>query len=95
MKSKKTRLKINNMENLNCESNLEMSIRKIDGVVNVFANHYDKFVTIEYNNKICNSHKLRSSIAGLGYNVKGRNAARITTFLIVVLLFTIFKLITA
>ena len=56
MKLKKRRLKIKNMNNIACEANLEMVIRQIDGVSNAFANHHEKFITVEYDKKICNTN---------------------------------------
>lgn len=94
MKFKKRRLKIKNMQSLSCEANLEMAVRKIDGVINVFANHHEKFITIEYNNKICNAHMLKSYITGLGYSINNRRILKIMAFLTVFLPFIVFKLMT-
>ena len=84
MSIKRERLKVYDMTCISCESRVERSIKKLNGVLNVKANYTRQSAIVEYDEDLCSIRKIKTSIRNAGYSTEKSNGYKIIGLLIIV-----------
>ena len=63
------KVKVYDMTCTSCESKVERTLKKLDGVTSAIANFSAQEVIVEYDTELCNNAKIKESIKSAGYNV--------------------------
>jgi sulfite exporter TauE/SafE/plastocyanin domain-containing protein/copper chaperone CopZ len=70
MSVKKERIKVFDMTCTSCESKVENSIRKLNGVLYTKANFSGQFADVEFDTEYCSISQLKAAVKAAGYSIE-------------------------
>jgi sulfite exporter TauE/SafE/plastocyanin domain-containing protein/copper chaperone CopZ len=68
-----------------CETKVERSVKKLEGIINVKASYKDESLEVEYEADACNTEKIRLAVKGAGYSTETSKNLKIVGFVLIVL----------
>ena len=83
MNIKTEKIKVYDMTCNSCENRVERTLKKLEGVINVKANHNEEQVIVEYDIELCDINKVKESIKSAGYSVESSNKYKVIGIFIV------------
>jgi sulfite exporter TauE/SafE/plastocyanin domain-containing protein/copper chaperone CopZ len=83
MSIKRDRIQVYDMTCTSCETRVEKSIRKLEGILTVKANYSGQFVDVEYDSKTCSIDKIISAIKSAGYSTQESGSFKIVGIVLI------------
>lgn len=83
MNIKTEKIKVYDMTCNSCESRVERTLKKLDGMISVKARYSKEEVIVEYDNELCDIDKIKESIKSSGYSVENSSRFKVIGILIV------------
>lgn len=83
MNIKTEKIRVYDMTCNSCESRVERTLKKLDGMISVKASYSKEEVIVEYNNELCDIDKIKESIKSSGYSVENSSRFKVIGILIV------------
>lgn len=84
MNIKREKIKVYEMTCSTCESRVERTIKKLEGVIDAKANYSGQFAEVEYDDKLCNLGEIKKAIKDAGYSTQSSNDYKLMGIFIVV-----------
>jgi plastocyanin domain-containing protein/sulfite exporter TauE/SafE/copper chaperone CopZ len=84
MSIKREIIKVYDMTCTSCESRVERSLKKVDGVIEAKASYSAQQVTVEYDIEFCTKEQLKEAIKKAGYSTENSNKIKYVGFFVVV-----------
>lgn len=76
-------IKVYDMTCNSCESRIEKSLKKVNGVINVMASYSSQQVIVEYDSTLCTRDELIQAINKAGYSTKNSSTFKFAGFLVI------------
>jgi sulfite exporter TauE/SafE/copper chaperone CopZ len=85
MSIKKEKIKVFDMTCTSCEARVEKAIKNLNGVITAIASFRGQYVTVEYDNKVCNLEMIKEAIENTGYSTESKNTYKLAGIAIIAL----------
>ena len=83
MNIKTEKIKVYDMTCNSCESRVERTLKKLDGIISVKASYSKEEVIVEYDIELCDIDKIKESIKSSGYSVENSSRYKVIGILVV------------
>lgn len=85
MNIKREKIKVYGMTCTSCEKRIEKEVKKLRGVINVWASFVKQCVIVEYDSEACSIGAIKKVINKIGYSTESQNVFKLIGILIIVL----------
>lgn len=85
MNIKREKIKVYGMTCTSCEKGIEKEVKKLKGVINVWASFSKQYVIVEYDSEACSIAAIKKVINKIGYSTESQNVFKVIGILIIAL----------